>query len=271
MKYLKITKSITDFSNTLINKYFKDINKQRLLTKDEELELACKSREGDEHARQILIEANLRFVVSIAKRYQNQGISLEDLISEGNIGLIEAANRFDERKGYRFISYAVWWIRQAMTKAIYDGSRTIRLPVTQIYKISKINRVIEEFEKIQGRPPSDKEITELTGLEEPNKILNSAKNCISLDTPFDLDDETGTLLDIIPDKIPDDYDYNEECENVIKLLSNREADIMRMSFGIGVKPMRFEEIGKKFGLTGERVRQIRESSIEFLKSKLKDK
>lgn len=268
MKYLKITKSITDFSNSIVSKYFKDINKEPLLTKEEEFDLAAKSREGDKAARDKLIKSNLRFVVSIAKRYQNQGIPLEDLINEGNIGLVQAADRFDERKGYRFISYAVWWIRQAMTKAIYDGSRTIRLPITQIYKISKINRVIEDFEKIEGRPPSDEEITEFTGLEEPNKILNSSKNCISLDTPFDLDDETGTLLDIIPDKVPDDYDYNTECENVIKLLTDREADIMRMSFGIGVKPMRFEEIGKKFGLTGERVRQIRENSLISLKNKL---
>lgn len=268
MKYLKITKSITDFSNSIINKYFKDINKEPLLTKEEEFELAAKAREGDEVARDKLIKSNLRFVISIAKRYQNQGIPLEDLIAEGNVGLIEAVSRYDERKGYRFISYAVWWIRQAITKSIYDKSRTIRLPITQIYKISKVNKAIEEFERNEGRPPSDDEIFKLTGLENANQILDSAKNCISLDSPFDLDDETGTLLDVIPDKVPDDYDYTGDCENVFKSLGDREADILRLSFGIGVKPMKFDEIGRKFGLTGERIRQIRENCLQELRNRL---
>lgn len=273
MKYLKITKSITDLSNSVLNKYFKDINKEPLLTKEEEIELARKAREGDDNAREQLVKSNLRFVISIAKKYQNQGVELIDLISEGNYGLIQGSYKYDERKGYRFISYAVWWIRQAIYKSICDNSRTIRIPITQINKITKVNRIIEKFESTNERPPSLKEIADLSNIPEEkiDLLLDSAKNTLSLDTPFNLDDddEVGTLLDILPSEETIIEDRSDECEKLLKLLSPRNSDIVRMFFGIGVKKLDYDTIGQKFGITGERARQIKESSLELLRSKVK--
>lgn len=254
----------------------KDVAAIPMLSIDEEVECAKKSREGDQKARRKLISSNLRFVISVAKQYQGKGLELMDLISEGCNGLIEAANRFDETRGFKFISYAVWWIRQSILQAIADQSRTVRLPVSQSSNIMKINKVVSEFEQKNERLPSNKEIASITGIEASkiNSILNSEIVCSSLDVTFK-DDEEGCLLDIVqdPNMTPGDASLKDEDKsiNLDKLLSvlpERDADILIMFFGLkGVQPLPYEEIGARFHMTGERARQLCTSSTKLLKNK----
>ena len=272
MRQLKINRSITNRNSAALDKYLVEIGREELITVEEEVELAQKIRQGDAKALERLTRANLRFVVSVAKQYQNQGIDLIDLIQAGNTGLIEAANRFDVDKGYRFISYAVWWIRQAIIQSLSDNSRTIRLPMSQIHSASKINKTISEFEQKYQRKPSNEELEKLLGIpaNKINKIINSENRVVSIDTPFK-DEEEGTLVDIIPNKnspkadsiINDEY-KTKEINMLLDTLTDREHDIIRMYFGIGCYPITLEDIGEKFGLTYERIRQIKEGALKNL-------
>ena len=272
MEYLKIGKSITDRSKDSLRLYLKDVSKESLITPEQERELATKARQGDKRALDDLVKANLRFVISIAKQYQGKGLPLEDLIAEGNCGLIKAATLFSPERGIKFISYAVWWIRQSIMKAISDQSRTVRLPITQVARLVKINKVTSKFEQLNERIPSIEEISELTNIPEEKVLqaLDSAKNCVSVDTPFSCDDDSGTLLDVIPndDGLADDSLINqslsEEILDMLDSLTIRESDIIKMFFGIGMKPIPFDYIGRKFGITGERARQIKEGAVEKL-------
>lgn len=273
MKSIQIKKSITDRSNITINDYLKDINKIPMITPEEEKELGKKIKEGDKESKDKLIVSNLRFVVSVAKQYQGQGLSLDDLINEGNIGLIRAADKFDVDKGFRFISYAVWWIRQSILQALSEQSRTIRLPMNQVRLSSKILKTIQEFEQDNERKPTDEELEELIGLsiEKINKIINSNNKMVSLDTPLN-DNEEGTLIDIIPNGNPKtDADLIKESNkielnSIIDKLTNREQDIIRMYFGLTGKNFTLSEIGDKFGITNERARQIKEKALDKLKN-----
>ena len=273
MKSIQIKRSITDRNNIALNDYLKDISKIKLLTPEQEKEIGKLAKEGNKRAIDKLVTSNLRFVVSVAKQYQNQGVDLIDLIQAGNTGLIEAANRFDIDKGFKFISYAVWWIRQAIIQSLSDNSRTIRLPTSQIHFASKINKVISEFEQEHQRKPSDDELEKLLGISisKINKIINSENRILSIDTPFK-DEEEGTLVDVIPNKnspkadnlINEEY-KTKEINMLLNTLSNREHDIIRMYFGIGCYPITLEDIGEKFGLTYERIRQIKENALKNLK------
>lgn len=278
MKSIQIKKSITDRSNITIDDYLKDINKIPMLTPDEEKEIGRKAKEGDIDAKNKLITGNLRFVVSVAKQYQGQGLSLDDLINEGNLGLIRAADKFDVDKGFRFISYAVWWIRQSILQALSEQSRTIRLPMNQVRLSSKIIKTIQEFEQENERKPTDEELEDLIGLpiNKIHKIINSNNKMVSLDTPLN-DDEEGTLIDIIPNNTPKTdesliQDSNKmELNFIINKLSNREQDIIRMYFGLTGKTFTLSEIGDKFGITNERARQIKEKALDKLKNNYSDK
>jgi len=273
MKSIQIKRSITDRSNITINDYLKDINKIPMITPEEEKELGKKIKEGDKESKDKLIVSNLRFVVSVAKQYQGQGLSLDDLINEGNIGLIRAADKFDVDKGFRFISYAVWWIRQSILQALSEQSRTIRLPMNQVRLSSKILKTIQEFEQDNERKPTDEELEGLIGLsiEKINKIINSNNKMVSLDTPLN-DNEEGTLIDIIPNGNPKtDADLIKESNkielnSIIDKLTNREQDIIRMYFGLTGKNFTLSEIGDKFGITNERARQIKEKALDKLKN-----
>lgn len=273
MKSIQIKRSITDRSNITINDYLKDINKIPMITPEEEKELGKKIKEGDKESKDKLIVSNLRFVVSVAKQYQGQGLSLDDLINEGNIGLIRAADKFDVDKGFRFISYAVWWIRQSILQALSEQSRTIRLPMNQVRLSSKILKTIQEFEQDNERKPTDEELEKLIGLsiEKINKIINSNNKMVSLDTPLN-DNEEGTLIDIIPNGNPKtDADLIKESNkielnSIIDKLTNREQDIIRMYFGLTGKNFTLSEIGDKFGITNERARQIKEKALDKLKN-----
>ena len=272
MKSIQIKRSITDRNDTSLNNYLKDISKIKLLTPEQEKTIGKLVKEKNKKAIDKLVTSNSRFVVSVAKQYQNQGIDLIDLIQAGNTGLIEAANRFDVDKGYRFISYAVWWIRQAIIQSLSDNSRTIRLPMSQIHSASKINKTISEFEQKYQRKPSNEELEKLLGIpaNKINKIINSENRVVSIDTPFK-DEEEGTLVDIIPNKnspkadsiINDEY-KTKEINMLLDTLTDREHDIIRMYFGIGCYPITLEDIGEKFGLTYERIRQIKEGALKNL-------
>ena len=275
MKSLQIKKQITDRSNLALNDYLKDISKIHLLTKEEEITVATEAKKGNKQAIDRLVIANLRFVVSVAKQYQGQGLSLIDLVNEGNIGLIKAANKFDVDRGFRFISYAVWWIRQSILQAISDQSRTIRLPMNQIHSSTKIFKTIQEFQQKNERPPSNEELENILDIpaEKINKIINSNNKVVSVDTPFKGDEE-GTLVDVIPNHNSPHADSELIKESnkkgidiILNVLGNREQDIIRMYFGIDCKPMTLEEIGNKFGVTNERARQIKEKTLNTLKSK----
>lgn len=274
MKSLQIKQSITDRSDTALNSYLKDISKYPLLTVEEEKEVATKAATGDKKARDTLIKSNLRFVVSCAKQYQNQGLPLIDLINEGNLGLIKAASMFDVTRGFRFISYAVWWIRQAILYSLSGQSRIIRLPVNQIHTINKISKATQEFEKRNERTPSYIELEKLTDIQADkiDSIINSNNKIVSVDAPFK-NEEEGTLVDVIQNYNSPRADLNliKESENknielILNKLSDREHDILIMFFGLGCYPMTLEEIGKKFGITSERVRQIKEKAIRNLKA-----
>ena len=278
MKSLQIKQSITDRSDTALKSYLKDVNRYPLLTVGEEKELGKKIKEGDKNAFNKLVTSNLRFVISVAKQYQGQGIDLIDLIQEGNEGLIEATKKWDVDKGFKFISYAVWWIRQKIVLALSNKSRMIRIPTSQIVLLQKINKMITDFEVKNERSPSDAEISKLTGIPEykiPN-ILAAITRFVSVDSP--ISDDESTMVDIIPNKnsISSDYNLIEESKNneidrIINILTPREQDIIRMYFGLRCDPMTLDNISNKFGITNERTRQIKDGAIKALKNKYLNK
>jgi RNA polymerase primary sigma factor len=279
MRQLKITKSITNRESASLDKYLQEIGHEELISVDEEVELAQRIRKGDRKALEKLTKANLRFVVSVAKQYQNQGLSLPDLINEGNLGLIKAATKFDETRGFKFISYAVWWIRQSILQAIAEQSRIVRLPLNQVGSVNKINRALSKFEQINERRPSPEEISESVDLPE-DKVADAMKvsgRHVSVDAPF-IDGEDNSLLDIIEntdspmaDKTLIIESLRSEIDRALKTLNNRERDIIKAFFGINQPEMTLEEIGDKFGLTRERVRQIKEKAIRHLRQNTKNK
>ena len=276
MRQLKITKSITNRESQSLEKYLQEIGKVDLLTPEEEVDLAQKIKEGDQEALERLTKANLRFVVSVAKQYQNQGLSLSDLINEGNLGLIKAAQRFDETRGFKFISYAVWWIRQSILQALAEQSRIVRLPLNKVGSLNKINRAFSELEQEFEREPSPEELAELLEIptEEVETTLGVAARHVSMDAPF-IDGEDNSLLDVLENNSTPDTDsaleYSEslrkEIERSLNTLTDRQADVIKLYFGIGIEhPMSLEDIGDKFGLTRERVRQIKDKAINKLRS-----
>lgn len=274
MKQIKITKSITNRDNLSLKLYFKDIYHYTPLTLEKEIELSHKIKEGDKNALNQLVQSNLRFVITVAKQYQGQGLSLADLINEGNVGLVKAAERYNGDKGYKFISYAVWWIRQSIIQAIYNTSRTIRFPVTQITKLTKINRAIERLGSEYGRTPTMSEISQELNLPEDkiNEALIYNNSCSSIDVQLGDSENSATLGDMIPSYIKTDEELNKEAKSqeinlVLSRLTNREQDIVKMFFGIGMQEFSLEEIGSKFGMTGERARQLKEQAIQKLKDK----
>lgn len=273
MRQLKITKSITSRDSESLDKYLQEIGREELLTVDEEVELSQRIRKGDRKALDRLVKSNLRFVVSVAKQYQNQGLALPDLINEGNVGLIKAAEKFDETRGFKFISYAVWWIRQTILQALAEQSRIVRLPLNQVSAVNKINKAITKFEQEYERKPSAEELAELVD-ELPEKISDSMRASgrhVSVDAPF-AEGEDNCLLDVMTNTDAPMADNNlvseslaTEISRALGILSEREKDIIIMSFGINQREMTLEEIGDKFGLTRERVRQIREKAIKKLR------
>lgn len=274
MKQIKITKSITNRDNLSLKLYFKDIYHYTPLTLEKEIELSHKIKDGDKNALNQLVQSNLRFVITVAKQYQGQGLSLADLINEGNVGLVKAAERYNGDKGYKFISYAVWWIRQAIIQAIYNTSRTIRFPVTQITKLTKINRTIERLGSEYGRTPTMSEISQELNLPEDkiNEALIYNNSCSSIDVQLGDSENSATLGDMIPSYTKTDEKLNKEAKSqeinlVLSRLTNREQDIVKMFFGIGMQELSLEEIGSKFGMTGERARQLKEQAIQKLKDK----
>jgi len=278
MRQLKITKSITNRESEALEKYLSEIGREELLTSDEEVELAQRIRKGDRKALDRLTKANLRFVVSVAKQYQNQGLSLPDLINEGNLGLIRAAEKFDETRGFKFISYAVWWIRQSILQAIAEQSRIVRLPLNQVGSVNKINRMLSKFEQENERRPSVDEIAEQTDIPEDKvgEAMMVSSRHVSVDAPF-VDGEENSLLDVlINDNAPmaDKQLVLEslrlEIANVLKTLNEREQRVVKAFYGIGEPEMTLEEIGNKYGLTRERVRQIKEKAIRRLRANTKN-
>ena len=273
MRQLKIIRSITSRDTASLDKYLQEIGREELLSVEEEVELAQRIREGDEAALNRLVCANLRFVVSVAKQYQNQGLSLPDLINEGNVGLIKAAQKFDETRGFKFISYAVWWIRQSILQALAEQSRIVRLPLNQVGSLNKINKAISKFEQDNQRKPSSEELSEILDIDV-DKISESVSvngRHTSLDAPFS-DSEDNSLMDVLtdPDAAVTDSSLNQESLSVevdraLSQLHPRERDILKMFFGIGCQEMTLEEIALKFDLTRERVRQIKEKAIRRLK------
>ncbi len=274
MRQLKITKSITNRESASLDKYLQEIGREELISVEEEVELAGRIKNGDKAALEKLTRANLRFVVSVAKQYQNQGLSLPDLINEGNLGLIKAAEKFDETRGFKFISYAVWWIRQSILQALAEQSRIVRLPLNQVGSLNKINKAFSRFEQEHERKPSAEELANELGLDV-DKVADTLKMSgrhVSVDAPF-VEGEDNSLLDVMPNDdspIADRGLINEslsrEIDRALATLTPREADIIRKFFGIGVPEKTLEEIGEEFHLTRERVRQIKEKAIRRLKS-----
>ncbi len=280
MRQLKITKQITNRDTKSLEKYFQEISKIDLITAEEEVELARRIREGDQIALNKLINANLRFVVSAAKQYQGSGLRLSDLINEGNIGLVKAAKRFDETRGFKFISYAVWWIRQSMLQAMSEQARMVRLPLNKIGEISKIKKVYSSLEQTFQRPPSAVEIArelDMSAAQVKLAIKNSGKH-LSMDAPFE-EGESSNLYNVIQSKgsaSPDAQMIKEslstDIEQVLKTLPRRESEILRLYYGIGERsPKSLGEIGELFDITRERVRQIREKAIRMLRKKSHNK
>ncbi len=277
MRQLKITQSITNRRESeSLEKYFQEINRIDLLKGEEEIELVVRIKQGDEQALEKLTKANLRFVVSVAKQYQNQSLSLNDLINEGNIGLVKAAHKFDETRGFKFISYAVWWIRQSIMQALSENSRIVKVPLSMSSAISKIKKAAQAFEQLNEREPTDEELAdalEMT-IAEVNNALSSAARQVSLDAPFGSEDESGTLLDVLEDQnskqvdkdLLDKNSLKIEIERTLNSLSPRERAVIKMTFGLGeYDPRTLEEIGEHLGLTRERVRQIKEKAIRKLR------
>jgi RNA polymerase primary sigma factor len=275
MRQIKIAKQVTNRDTPSLDKYLHEIGKVRLVSPEEEVELARKIRLGDEKALDKLIKANLRFVVSVSKQYQNQGLSLPDLINEGNLGLIKAAQRFDETRGFKFISYAVWWIRQSILQALAEQARIVRLPLNKIGSINRINKAFAELEQVFEREPSVQEIAELLEMapDDVKEAMKSSGRHVSMDAPIK-EDEESTLYDVLlskdtpsPDKGLLTDSLRREIERVLSLLTYREANILRLYFGLNTKyQYTLEEIGQEFNLTRERVRQIKEKAIKRLKS-----
>lgn len=275
MRQLKITKSITNRESQSLEKYLQEIGKVDLLTPEEEVDLAKRIKQGDQVALEKLTKANLRFVVSVAKQYQNQGLSLSDLINEGNLGLIKAAQRFDETRGFKFISYAVWWIRQSILQALAEQSRIVRLPLNKVGSLNKINKAFSELEQQYEREPSAEELAELLEIttDEVETTLGVAARHVSMDAPF-VEGEDNSLLDVLENNTmpgtDSHLDYADslrrEIERSLGTLTDRQADVIKLYFGIGVEhPLSLEDIGDKFGLTRERVRQIKERGIRRLR------
>ena len=275
MRQLKITKSIINRSSEALDKYLLEIGKEELVSVEEEVELAQRIRQGDQRALEKLTKANLRFVVSVAKQYQNQGLSLQDLINEGNIGLIKAAQKFDETRGFKFISYAVWWIRQSILQALAEQSRIVRLPLNQVGSVNKINKVLSKFEQENERRPSVAELAEELNIEEDkiSEVLRVSGRQVSVDAPFQ-DGEENCLLDVLTnedaphtDSPMDKESLCAELDNILSaVLKDREKKVIVMSFGIGCHEKSLEEIGDQLGLTRERVRQIKEKSLRKIKN-----
>ena len=279
MRQLKITKSITNRESASLDKYLQEIGKEELISVEEEVELAQRIKKGDQEALEKLTKANLRFVVSVAKQYQNQGLSLPDLINEGNLGLIKAAEKFDETRGFKFISYAGWWIRQSILQALAEQSRIVRLPLNQVGSLNKINKAFARFEQEHERTPSAEELANELELpkEKVTDTLRVAGRHISVDAPF-ADGEDNSLLDVLVNTDSPNADrglINEslatEVERALEILTERERDIIRYFFGIGCSEMTLEEIGEKFDLTRERVRQIKEKAIRKLRQSSRSK
>lgn len=275
MKSFKISQSITDRQDASLGIYFKDVSKLSRVGSEEEIELARKIKAGDQAALNKLITANLRFVVSVAKQYQNKGLSLVDLVQEGNLGLIEAAKKFDETRGFKFISYAVWWIRQAIMQALSEQCRTVRVPMNQIVNMNKITKAMDKLEQELARTPSVEEIEKETELssDKINLTLSSINKSLSLDTPFK-DEEAGCLLDVIPNDNSSYADANivetskyKALNAILNRLSNREGDILRMFYGLEMPEMTLEEIASRFGVGAERVRQIKDEAIKKIQAK----
>ncbi|MBO5550248.1 MAG: RNA polymerase sigma factor RpoD/SigA [Prevotella sp.] len=279
MRQLKITKSITNRESESLEKYLSEIGREELLSTDEEVELAQRIRKGDQKALDRLTKANLRFVVSVAKQYQNQGLSLSDLINEGNLGLIKAAEKFDETRGFKFISYAVWWIRQSILQAIAEQSRIVRLPLNQVSSVNKINQMLTKFEQENERRPSVDEIAEKTELphEKVDEAMMINSRHVSVDAPF-VEGEENSLLDVL---VNDDAPMADrqlvveslraEIGDMLKTLTERERRVVKAFYGIGEPELTLEEIGNKYGLTRERVRQIKEKAIRRLRNNTHNK
>ena len=273
MRQLKISKSITQ-RDPALDKYLQEISREPMITIEEEIELAQRIRQGDRKALDKLTRANLRFVVSVAKQYQNQGLGLLDLINEGNLGLIKAAEKFDETRGFKFISYAVWWIRQSILQALAEQSRGIRLPLNQVGLLNKINKELARFEQQHERRPSEEELAYALNLpvEKIADTLKQSGRQVSVDAPF-ADGEENSLLDVLPSSDSPTTDHSlmsqslaTEIDRALSTLSPREKEILQMLFGIGCQEMTLEEIGDRFGLTRERVRQIKEKSLRRLRN-----
>ena len=279
MRQLKILKSITNRESASLDKYLQEIGHEELLTTDQEVELAQRIRKGDKRALERLTKANLRFVVSVAKQYQNQGLSLPDLINEGNVGLIKAAEKFDETRGFKFISYAVWWIRQSILQAIAEQSRLVRLPLNQVGSVNKITRELSRFEQEHERKPSVDEIAERVDLPE-DKIADAMKansRHVSMDAPI-ADGEDSSMIDFLAgdssntDKELAIESLKAEVSRILKLLTDKEQKVLRAFFGIDGSPeMTLDEIGEKYNLTRERVRQIKEKALRRLRHNTKNK
>ncbi len=276
MRQLKITKQVTNRETASLDKYLQEIGRVDLITADEEVELARRIREGDRLALERLTKANLRFVVSVSKQYQNQGLSLPDLINEGNLGLIKAAERFDETRGFKFISYAVWWIRQSILQALAEQARIVRLPLNKIGTINKINRAFSELEQQFERPPSAEELAEYLECttEEVKQSLSNSGRHVSMDAPLvEGDESSSSMYDVLlndslpgPDKELVVESLRKDIERSLSTLTQREGDVVRLYYGLnGKHPMTLEEIGERFDLTRERVRQIKEKAIRRLK------
>jgi RNA polymerase primary sigma factor len=280
MRQLKIIKQVTHRDDLSVDKYLHEISKEDLLSTEQEVEMARRIKDNDEEALEKLIRANLRFVVSVAKQYQNQGLSLPDLINEGNLGLIKAAKRFDETRGFKFISYAVWWIRQSILQALAEQARIVRLPVNKIGSVNKINKALIELEQQHEREPSLQEIAMVLKLapEEVKEALKHTSKPLSMDAPLNEEDE-DSMYDVMeseenppPDENLMNESLNREIERALSSLTEREASIIKLYYGLGNKhPFTLEEIGEKINLTRERVRQIKEKAIKRLKHTTRNK
>lgn len=276
MKSFKITQRITDRQDASLAIFFKEVARLPMMNPNEEADIARKAKKGDQKSIDLLITSNLRFVISVAKQYQNSGIPLVDLIQEGILGLIESISKFDPDKGFRFISYAVWWIRQSIMKAISEQCRTVKLPMSQIITLNKINKVNEKYEQTEGRISSFEELEREADIDISKANLTVNTRTLSLDSPFN-DEDISCLSDIIPNENAENPDDNIMCSSIsnklldiISNLSYREQDVIKMVFGLGMFPMQNEEIANRFGITSERVRQIHHEAIEHLRENYKN-
>ena len=279
MRQLKISKSITNRESESLDKYLQEIGREQLITADQEVELARRIKQGDRRALEKLTRANLRFVVSVAKQYQNQGMSLPDLINEGNIGLIKAAEKFDETRGFKFISYAVWWIRQSILQALAEQSRIVHLPLNQVGLLNKIGKAYSKFEQENERKPSPLELAAMLDIpvEKVTEALKQNGRHLSVDAPF-AEGEENSLLDVLSDDSSPVTDHAllseslaTDIDRALSRLNEREQEVVKLFFGVGCREMTLEEIGDKFGLTRERVRQIKEKAIRRLRQNSRSK